>query len=69
MFIANTNSKQVCSSFYSRTNQEISTQLPSSDLNLQRTTSPQGWPEDTQILPVFEAVREKHCNPQLQKCY
>lgn len=48
------NSKQLCSFFYTGANQEIKTQLPLSNLNLQRTTSPQGWPEDTQILPVFE---------------
>ena len=65
------NSKQVCTFFYTRANQEVKMQLPSSNLNLQRTTSPRGWPEDTQILPVFEAVREQqsYLNPQLQKCY
>lgn len=65
------NSKQVCSFFYTRANQEIKTQLPSSNLTLQRTTSPRGWSEDTQILPVFEAVKEEqsYFNPSLQKCY
>lgn len=64
------NSKQICSFFQTRANQEIKT-IAISNLNLQRTTSPQGWPEDTQILPVFEAVREEqsNCNPQIQKCY
>lgn len=65
------NSKPVCNCLSNRADQEIETQLPSSNLNLQRTTSPRGWPEDIQIPPVFEAVREEQSdlNPQLQKCY
>lgn len=65
------NSKKVCNCLYTRGNQEIQTQLPSSNLNLQRTTSARGWPEDTQIPPVFEAVKEErsNLNPRLQKWY
>ena len=51
--MTNKNSKQGCILFYPRANQEIQTRLPSSNLRLQRTVSPGGWPEDTQI-PVFQ---------------